>query len=878
MSSGAGLADDDAVPAGAGASGAHAVTRAAHNAAHARVAKPSRCILGRGHAIICTSVCRVSRKLSGTADRVQRNGHQSRELDMMRRRDQPRTGLPARRAAPASRGPSAVAAAARVTAVTPVVAVVVLAVLAGLATACAGPPAPALPAPVPVPAEQVRPPQAYAGSLAPLEEAVRERLAGEAGEFAIVAIDLETGRSFGINEHLVVHAASTMKVPVLLELHRRAAAGELGLDDEVMVRNTFRSIADTTHTYTLGTDADSEHELHALVGRTTTLRDLARRMVVSSSNLATNILIDELGASAVQQAVDRVGGDGMRVLRGVEDGPAFRAGLNNTTTARGLANLMAVIGRCDVLPRAHCDEMLDVLAAQEHRQMVPAGVPAGVRVAGKRGWITGIEHDAAVVMPLNSPPYVLVVLSRGAADSETAWRAAADISRLVWVALGPDGTLRPRWAPEATELIALHGRVRVPAFPAPQLGRDEYWSVLEPIIDAAPALHREEVGRSLGGSPIQLVRFGNGPTRVLLWSQMHGDETTASRTLADIVNFIARSPDDPRVRLWAERLTILAVPMLNPDGADAHRRRGHHGIDINRDARVLATPEGRTLKAMQERFEPHYGFNLHDQNPRARVGTSDRIAAMALLAPPPDADATPTPSFRRALHLTAHIARTLSPLLGEHLTRYDDSYNARAFGDGMQSWGVATVLIETGSWRRDEAKHFLRMTNFAALVSAFDAMAADSVDAPAELYTSLPQNGRGAADLLIRGGSIVLRGAAPYAADITIDARSVGGPAFTQVTDVGDLQGVLARDTLHATGLFIHPVPGPDDLPPGAAPAGTGAGAAAAGSAAAMPAVVQPGLWPRYRITRGADPASELVWTVDGVVIRQFSPGAVPVP
>jgi beta-lactamase class A len=723
--------------------------------------------------------------------------------------------------------------------------------------ACAGPPPPVLPAPVPVPAEQVRPPQAYTTSLATLEAAVRERLATETGEFAVVAIDVETGRSFGINEHLVVHAASTMKVPVLLELHRRAAAGELRLDDAVLVRNRFRSIADTSHIYTLGTDADSEHDLHALVGRTTTLRDLARRMVVSSSNLATNILIDELGADAVQQTVDRVGGDGMRVLRGVEDGPAFRAGMNNTTTARGLASVLAAIARCDVLSRPHCDEMLDVLAAQQHRQMIPAGLPSGVRVAGKRGWITGIEHDAAVVMPLNSPPYVLVVLTRGAADSESAWRAAADISRLVWDALGPDGSLRPRWSPGTAELMTLHSRVRVPAFPAPQLGRNEYWSVLQPIIDASPSLRREEIGRSLAGAPIQLVQFGNGPTRVLLWSQMHGDETTASRTLTDIFNYIATSPDDPRVRLWAERLTILAVPMLNPDGADAHRRRGNHGIDINRDARVLATPEGRALKAVQQRFQPQYGFNLHDQNPRSRVGASDRIAAMALLAPPPDADATPTPSFQRALRLTAHIARTLAPLLGDHLTRFDDSYNARAFGDGMQSWGVSTVLIESGSWRRDDSKHFLRMTNFAALVSAFDAMATDALgEVPVDLYASLPQNGRPAADLLIRGGAVVLPGAAPYAADISIDARAVGGPAFTQVTDVGDLLGVSARDTLDATGLFIHPVPAEDAVNTRAQPSCT---------------------WPRYRITRGADPSSELVWTVDGVTLRQFSSGAVPV-
>jgi beta-lactamase class A len=713
---------------------------------------------------------------------------------------------------------------------------------------CANP-APPQPRPVPTPADNIRPAQAFTSDLAALESAVRERLADEPGEFAVVAIDIETGRSLGINEHLVVHAASTMKVPVLLELYRRAAAGELDLDRPMAVRNRFRSIADTTHYYSLGTADDSEHELHAMVGGTATPRDLARRMIARSSNLATNILIETLDARSVQHTVERVGGSGMSVLRGVEDIPAFRAGLNNSTTARGLAGVLAAIARCDILPQRHCADVTDILAAQEFRQMIPAGLPAGVRVAHKRGWITGIEHDAGIVMPLNSPPYVLVVLTRGATDSETAWRAAADISRLAWDALGPGGSLRPRWPPYIAELMELHGQVRLPAFPAPRLPRAELWTPLASIIDGTPQIAREEIGRSLMGAPIQLVRFGEGPTRVLLWSQMHGDETTASRALTDVFNFIATSPDHPRVHRWAERLTIAAVPMLNPDGADAHRRRGEHGIDINRDARMLATPEGRALKAAQERLQPHFGFNLHDQNPRARVGSTERIAAMSLLAPPPDADATPTPSFQRALHLTAVIARTLSPLLGAHLTRFDDSYNARAFGDGMQSWGVSTVLIETGSWRRDESKHYLRMTNFIALVAALDAIADGTwAAAPIELYASLPQNGRPVHDLVVRNGTVVMPGLGQWRADIAIDDAAVGGPAMTQISDVGDLLGVAARDTLDAAGLFVHVLPDP-----------------ATGEAA-----LQPGRWPRFELRRGAAPESVRVWTVDGIVLRRY--------
>jgi beta-lactamase class A len=707
---------------------------------------------------------------------------------------------------------------------------------------------PPLPAPVPVPAEQVIPAQAFASELAPLEQAVRARIADEPGEYGIVAIDLETGRSFGINDRLVMHAASTMKVPVLLELYRQSAAGIIDLDAGVRVSNRFRSIADGSY-YSLSAADDSEADLYTMIGRSVTFRDLATRMIVRSSNLATNILIDTLQAARIQQTTERVAGQGMRVLRGVEDGPAFRAGLNNSTTARAYANVLASVARCDIMAREHCAGIVDILAAQEFKEMIPAGLPAGIRVANKRGWITGIEHDGGIIMPVNSPPFVLVVLTRGAADKATAHRVAADVARLTWAALGPDGSLRPRWPPATAELLAVHDRVRVPAFPSPRLPHGELWDALTPIIDGTAALHREEIGRSVDGKAIQLVRFGSGPVRVLLWSQMHGDETTASRTLADIFNFIAIHPDDVRVREWAHRLTVLAVPMLNPDGAEAHRRRGTHGIDINRDARMLATPEGRALKAMQERFTPHFGFNLHDQNPRSRVGATPRLAAMSLLAPPPDAEATRTPSFVRALHLTAHIARELSPLVGEHLTRYDDSYNARAFGDGMQSWGVSTVLIETGSWRNDEAKHYLRKANFVALAAALDAVARDAyADADVELYATLPPNGRPVNDLVIRGGSVVLPGVPPYRADIAIDGAAVGGPAVTQIVDIGDLLGVAARDTIDATSLFIHL-------------RGNGAG----------PASLQPGAFPDLEARTGADPLSPLVWSVDGTAVRQHA-------
>lgn len=679
------------------------------------------------------------------------------------------------------------------------------------------------------------------GALTPLESAIRQRVARESGDYGIAVIDVETGRSIGVNDRLVLHAASTMKVPVLLELYRRAADGRIALDDRITVKSTFRSIADTSH-YTLSAADDSEHELYTMVGQSTTYRDLARRMIVRSSNLATNILIDVLSADSIQATTERVGGFGMRVLRGVEDGPAYEAGMNNVTNARGFANVLASIARCDILPRRECDEVHEILAAQEFNAMIPAGLPAGTRVAHKTGWITGIQHDGAIVLPEGSPPYVLVVLSRNGADTLTVQRVAADVARLTWEALGPDGSLRPEWPAATAELLALHRSVRLPAFPAPTLRHAEYWRAMTPVMSRS-GVQVEELGTSAEGRALRLLKWGSGDKRVLFWSQMHGDETTASRALADLFAYITTS-DDARVQRWRSQLQILAVPMLNPDGAEAHTRRSAFGVDVNRDARLLSTPEARALKGVQERYRPHYGFNLHDQNPRSRVGSSLRTAAISLLAPLPDEQGTLTTGLAEARRMSAHLTQALAPLVGAHLTQYDDSYNPRAFGDGMQTWGVSAVLIETGSWRRDESKHFLRAANFVALVTALDAIAdGDHADADVAFYTSLPQNGRSLGDLLIRGGSVVLPGMPPYRADVSIDAAAVGGPSMTQITDVGDLEFIIARDTIDASGLFLHPVNG---------------------------ARVRPGEAPHLMIRSGAATDSPLVWEVDGVRVRQL--------
>jgi len=277
-----------------------------------------------------------------------------------------------------------------------------------------------------------------------VERAIRRAATRVPAEVAVGFVDLETGHEATHDADVVMHAASTMKVPVLLELFRQAAAGERSLDEQIEIRNSFASIADGSE-YSLDPDEDSETDLYGRLGAELTLDELARRMIVRSSNLATNLLIDEVGAARVRETMEAIGAPEMHVLRGVEDIPAYEAGLSNTTTARALARVMEVIARCErgevhealaPLTAEDCSAMTGILRDQAFTEQIPAGLPAGTPVANKTGWITRIAHDAAIIYPgADRAPYVLVVMTRGLDDPEVAAAAIADVSAAVWGAL-----------------------------------------------------------------------------------------------------------------------------------------------------------------------------------------------------------------------------------------------------------------------------------------------------------------------------------------------------------------------------------------------------------------------------------------------------------
>ncbi|MCX5766697.1 MAG: class A beta-lactamase-related serine hydrolase [Gemmatimonadetes bacterium] len=273
---------------------------------------------------------------------------------------------------------------------------------------------------------------APAKSVAELRDRLSARIAAQPGaEVGIWFRDLASGDTLAMNSDLSFHAASTMKVPVMIELFRRVDAGTLTLDRTLRLQNSFASIVDGSP-YTLSASDDSDSLLYKKVGTDVSLRELNERMITRSSNLATNALIELLDPKVVNATAHTLGASRIDVRRGVEDNKAFQAGLSNTTTARDLGVLLAGIEAANVASKASCTAMKDVLMRQEFNDEIPAGLPAGTPVAHKTGWITGTLHDAAVVYPKTRAPYVLVVLTRKIPDEKVAGRLIAELSREVY--------------------------------------------------------------------------------------------------------------------------------------------------------------------------------------------------------------------------------------------------------------------------------------------------------------------------------------------------------------------------------------------------------------------------------------------------------------
>ena len=355
------------------------------------------------------------------------------------------------------------------------------------------------------------------------------------------------------------------------------------------------------------------------------------------------------------------------------------------------------------------------------------------------------------------------------------------------------------------------------SWPVPPLIRHaDVEARLQEVRSAAPDFFQlEEIGASVEGRSISHFWFGRGPFHVLLWSQMHGDEPTATSALFDVFEQFRRHRDEPAYALILDSLTIHAVPMLNPDGAERFQRRNAQGIDINRDALRLQTPEGRALKALRDRLNAPVGFNLHNQGWRTSAGKTGQPATISLLSVAFDEARTESPGRILTKQLCALIRDALEPLAPGRIARYDDEFEVRAFGDNLTKWGTNVVLIETGPWPAVEPDPYLVRLNFVALMTALDGLATGRVkQADRRRYETLPINETDLFYLLIRNATVVPgTGVAPFTADIGIVAnrgvRTTDGQRETRMSarieDLGDLHTMSALESIDATGLFVAP-------------------------------------------------------------------------
>jgi hypothetical protein len=355
----------------------------------------------------------------------------------------------------------------------------------------------------------------------------------------------------------------------------------------------------------------------------------------------------------------------------------------------------------------------------------------------------------------------------------------------------------------------------------PLLEHDEVERRLTAIASAAPnRFILERVGSSLENRSINMMTVGSGPFRVLLWSQMHGDEPTATAALFDVFDYFERHRGESAVDRILSGLTLYVVPMINPDGAERFQRRNAQNIDVNRDALSLQTPEGQLLKLLRERLNPRLGFNLHNQSWATTVGDPPKPASISLLSVAYDKAQSENAGRKLSKKVCAVIRDALEPFASGQIGRYDEDFEVRAFGDNLTLWGTPVVLIETGAFPAATPDPFLVRMNFVAILSALDALATGKVDkADPKRYETLPRNESKGFYILVRNATVVAgTGVKPFAADIGISGnrrvRTVAGQRQifmqTNINDLGDLRTYAGLRTIDAGGLVAAPLWNPE--------------------------------------------------------------------
>jgi hypothetical protein len=382
--------------------------------------------------------------------------------------------------------------------------------------------------------------------------------------------------------------------------------------------------------------------------------------------------------------------------------------------------------------------------------------------------------------------------------------------------------LSGRAAPEGKQeraLLETHARYREQALTHRRFRHRDLSTLLTSLAGVSD-FEVSLAGHSVEGREISLVKFGLGPTKVLLWSQMHGDEATATMALFDLFNFFQAQDEFDFLRNHIrQHLTLYFVPMLNPDGAERQTRRNALDIDLNRDALALQSPEAKLLKDLRNWLQPSFGFNLHDMNPLYSVGDSGVPAALSFLAPPADQERSVPEVRARAMGLIGLLNRRLQPIIPGRIAKWFDEFEPRAFGDNFQKWGTSVILLESGGYPDDPEKQYLRQLNFVALLTGLEAIALETYGEEENLwlYDQIPQNGPLLFDLIVRNVS-VRQDARTYQTDLGIVRAEVRVPGQEAVyfraslDDMGDLSVFSAYEEYDGQGLWLeegkeYPVP-----------------------------------------------------------------------
>ncbi|MBT8236679.1 MAG: peptidase M14 [Bacteroidia bacterium] len=357
---------------------------------------------------------------------------------------------------------------------------------------------------------------------------------------------------------------------------------------------------------------------------------------------------------------------------------------------------------------------------------------------------------------------------------------------------------------------------------------DTYETYKEPSLDRRRIKHSElqpllqkfgekegfevtQVGTSIEGRSLNLISLGEGETDVFLWSQMHGDEPTATQAIFDILNFFDSEDFTEEKNAILKELRIHFLPMLNPDGAEIFHRRNRLGIDINRDALRLQSPEGQTLKKVRDSLEADFGFNLHDQSTYYNAERTPKPATISYLAPAYNYEKEINEVRADAMRVIVFMNSILQKYAQGQVGRYNDSFEPRAFGDNIQKWGTSTILIESGGYLDDPEKQEIRKLNYVSILSAIYTIAtAKYKNIDIAEYENIPHNDRKLVDLKLEGVTYELEGDS-YLMDVAINQLEVdeeGNNDFwysSRVYDQGDLSTYYGYETFKADGYTIMP-------------------------------------------------------------------------